>query len=711
MLAVAAVAGRRVSHDLLAQVADLSDERLQDGLRAAVGGNLLVVEAGADTDRYAFRHALVQEVVYDELLPGERRKLHRAIAETLAEWPVSQRSTEAGHWAELAHHWALARDDRRAFDASLRSGAAALDSFAFDAALQDHERALDLWESVEDPEALSGIDRVELLRLAGLSAYLAADYRRAVAHRRAAVASADAERDPGRTGMLLEELGRALYVFGDSSASLQAYRDAVAMIPAEPPSAERARAVSGLGQIMMLLARYDESRILCEEAVQIARAVGARAQEGHALSTLGIDLAALGDPSAIDVIEAAIAIAREVRNADDIGRGYVNLAEALNLAGDTRRAVEVTAEGIRTADEIGVAMSYGHYIRAGGIAFDYLIGDWVAARRELDLSIARTPSGSGPEAYRLANSLPFIVGSGSFDEADAGIARGLELIKQVIGAQFSGPVHGAAAERELWRHDPQAALDIVDRGLAVLAETTDWQESWRLCRVGAWAAADLAEAARTTRDDAAVTSAVERVAMLQTEFERATRAGRTAGTGRSPDADRANLAAEATRAGGASDAGAWHMAARLWTEHDRPYFAALARWREAEACLAAGDRRGAGEALRRAHVEATRLGARPLLESVTALARRARISLEVADADETPTPAEIDRYGLTPRELEVLGLLADGRTNRQIADSLFISESTAGVHVSNILGKLGATNRVEAAAIAYRMGATADSLG
>ena len=99
VLAVAAVAGRRVSHDLLAQVADLSDERLQDGLRAAVGGNLLVVEADATLERYAFRHALVQEVVYDELLPGERRKLHRAIAEALvgvAGEPAHDRSGSLG---------------------------------------------------------------------------------------------------------------------------------------------------------------------------------------------------------------------------------------------------------------------------------------------------------------------------------------------------------------------------------------------------------------------------------------------------------------------------------------------------------------------------------------------------------------------------------------------------------------------------------------
>ena len=97
-----------------------------------------------------------------------------------------------------------------------------------------------------------------------------------------------------------------------------------------------------------------------------------------------------------------------------------------------------------------------------------------------------------------------------------------------------------------------------------------------------------------------------------------------------------------------------------------------------------------------AHAGASRLGARPLVETVWRshagpASRRRRHD----GADETPTPAEIDRYGLTPREREVLGLLADGRTNRQIADTLFISESTAGVHVSNIIGKLGVTNRVE----------------
>ena len=157
VLRVAAVAGRRVEHELLAEVAGLPEDELLDGLRAAVGGHLLVVEPGEGVERYAFRHALVQEVVYDELLPGERRNVHRAFAEALeARTPVGG-AAEAGRWAELAHHWGAARQDERAFAASLRAADAAMSAYAFRAAMHEFERALDLWDDVEDPEGVSRV--------------------------------------------------------------------------------------------------------------------------------------------------------------------------------------------------------------------------------------------------------------------------------------------------------------------------------------------------------------------------------------------------------------------------------------------------------------------------------------------------------------------------------------------------------------------------
>ena len=113
--------------------------------------------------------------------------------------------------------------------------------------------------------------------------------------------------------------------------------------------------------------------------------------------------------------------------------------------------------------------------------------------------------------------------------------------------------------------------------------------------------------------------------------------------------------------------------------------------------------------MRQALVVAEQLGAEPLAREITALAARARLSLDAAPTTGTnPLGTSIDddaeRFGLTSREREVLALVALGRTNRQIAGELFISENTAGVHVSRILGKLDVASRGEAAAIAYRLG-------
>jgi DNA-binding CsgD family transcriptional regulator len=163
---------------------------------------------------------------------------------------------------------------------------------------------------------------------------------------------------------------------------------------------------------------------------------------------------------------------------------------------------------------------------------------------------------------------------------------------------------------------------------------------------------------------------------------------------------RATCAAELTRITGEPGAELWAEAQRLWEVAGDPYEAARAGWRGAEALLTeGGDREEAERLVREAHSVAEKLGAAPLRKELEALARRARFELGPAG-----TPSEIDRLDLTPRELEVLGLLALGRTNRDIAAELFISEKTASVHVSRILSKLGARNRAEAAAIAHRLG-------
>jgi DNA-binding CsgD family transcriptional regulator len=168
----------------------------------------------------------------------------------------------------------------------------------------------------------------------------------------------------------------------------------------------------------------------------------------------------------------------------------------------------------------------------------------------------------------------------------------------------------------------------------------------------------------------------------------------------------ASIEAEHSCAAGDSDPASWDAAARGWEARPAPFRAAYARWRQAEAALARRDRAQAEQALRAAYATATGLGARALQAELGALAGRARIELPTAAPEPAagePPPAGTD-LGLTARELEVLQHLARGATNRQIADALYISVRTVGVHVSHILGKLSAANRGEAAAIAHRLG-------
>jgi len=162
--------------------------------------------------------------------------------------------------------------------------------------------------------------------------------------------------------------------------------------------------------------------------------------------------------------------------------------------------------------------------------------------------------------------------------------------------------------------------------------------------------------------------------------------------------------AELTRARGRSDPAKWVAAASEWEALERPYWVAIARWRAAEALVDGGDRAGAADAARSALESARRLGSDWLTAQLTGLASRARLDLEPErDRDGVPAPAEDgDPFGLTPRERQVLALLAEGATNRQIGTALYMAEKTASVHVSRILSKLGVNTRTQAAAVAHR---------
>ena len=258
------------------------------------------------------------------------------------------------------------------------------------------------------------------------------------------------------------------------------------------------------------------------------------------------------------------------------------------------------------------------------------------------------------------------------------------------------------AELASWQGDLDRARSAIRRGLAAADEVEHFDQALE----GAWVAmnglsveADRAEQARAAGDTAAVADAAAAGrALLQRVHADAERAP---AAGLAHDVHvrgwHAKAEAEWTRLEGRSEPARWQAAVDAFS-YGNVYAVARCQWRLAEALAAAGDREQATAAARAAYATATRLAAVPLQAALEALARRGRLDLGVG------LPAQRTLAGLTPRELEVLGLLVEGRSNRQIAEELFISGKTASVHVTNLLSKLGVHSRLEAAAMARRLG-------
>ena len=333
-----------------------SPAELASGLREATAHNVLVADAAGG---YAFRHALLQEAAYAQLLPGERVALHGAYAAALAASPQWAPST-VGASAELAYHYAAARDPARALGAAVAAARAAADSYALGEAHALYEHALALWDQVPDPAALAGCEHVALLERCADAATLAGQTKRAIALVRSALGDVDAASDPARAALLHWRLARLLWNSSDGTGALSAHHQAVALMPTAP-SPERAMILAADAHVLVLSARYQQSQARCEEAIQVARAAGALREEGYALNTLGGALCRLGQSdAAVDCLQQALQIAETVGSVDDLRRGYSNLAVVLEEIGRLARAVEVGRAGIERLDALGYEAGKGN---------------------------------------------------------------------------------------------------------------------------------------------------------------------------------------------------------------------------------------------------------------------------------------------------------------------------------------------------------------
>jgi ATP/maltotriose-dependent transcriptional regulator MalT len=704
------VAGRRVDAALLAEASSVRGRTFDRGLQAAVERGVLLREADPSGEQVAFRHALIQEVIFDSVLPGERIRLHRRIAEALARRLARSRTNGPGRWAELAMHWDAGRDEPRAFDAALHAAAEAVDAYAFGAALAQYRRALAGWEVVTEPASVAGFDHIELLSRAAEAAWLSGQDQ--VALLREAIAEADASAD-ARGAMLRGRLGYALWVTGDPIEARSVYQEAVARFPPGPATPERAWVLARLAQALMLEGGYRESMRLAESALQLAREAGGFQIEAHALNTLAAVEAELGMGSrAVETIERALALAVKLGVPDEVGRAYLNATEILATCGLDHRALELVWQGVDQTAAIGLQVAYSDLIGVHGAAIAFELGRWEEAAK-LAAPMVGIELDPNTGVYVLARTAALPVATGRWEAAHAMLSRARELLERfAVEAQYTGPCAGAEAELALWEGRPDVARAAIEWGLGRLARTDDIRHRVRLCRLGVRATADRAGIARDHRDAAAEKAAVDAGTRLRDLLEAATATtAMDGGLAALVAAEQATAVAEEARLRGRCDPQLWREAAARWLSRERPYERAYVGWREAEAHLLAGDRAPAGEPLRTALEIAQRLGAEPLRKEIVSLARRARLSVEAAPAAVASEPGPGDRkrllaeeFGLTRREVDVLELVAEGMTNRQIAESLFISVYTAGVHVSRILAKLDVTSRTEAASKAYRLG-------
>ncbi len=700
--AVATSAGP-LPHALLEAVLERPAAELLEALREAVAFGMVVVDSGGDG--YRLRHGLMTEVVVADLLPGERIDLHRRYAEALSE---GQDPDLPGRLhARLAHHWYEAGDPERALGAAVAAARASERIRGYAEAYRHWLRAAELTARV--PQRGHLVRRPECLNLAAQAAELAGDHDEAIALLDQLLTDPDTA--GGLTSALLTaRKGGALAAAGRARDAGHAYRAAAALLPATGAEAERAQVLAGYSAALLQSVDFVGAQAVAAEALSLARAASAATVEAKVLATLGFSRAYLEDTEAGSAaLEEALAVAERTGEPAAIGEAFLRKAEL--LAGPLNQmveGVECARQGVERMRGLGLARTAGVALLAHAANGLFRLGQWDQARQAVAEAWALTPSGAGAVEVRLAR-VRLDLGRGDLDAAADDLDAVELLARSTAGPRHRIPLIVLRAGLEMWRGRPAAALEYVEEGLLVAEAGADdiWSVAplvWHGTR--AWA--------EMTRLGLPQPSAAQRGWLREHCAELEKRCAAAVPAIRSVvEAFTAMCAAETARAQDRPDPAAWRRATELWERHQQPYPAAYSRLRGAEAVLSRRSRSSAAaEDLLRAERTARALGANPLLTEIVDLAKRARVSLDGAapPAERAATPAPEDALAtLTARELEVLTEVASGRTNREIARRLFISEKTVGVHVGRIFTKIGVHSRVQASAVLHRSHAASDS--
>jgi DNA-binding CsgD family transcriptional regulator len=686
-------AGRRLDHQLLEDASGMEPRELREALRVAVESHIAVVD---DEGWHTFRHALLREVIVDDLLPGERSALHLALARAF-----ERRFAEGprGAWvaARIAEHYRAAGDQPAELAAAVVAAERADEVRAHGEAAALLERVLELWDRVPDAEEHAGVGQVDLLLRAARDHYRASDDARAVTLMERALEGIDEATEPRRASEVLGDLATMRWTLGRGEAARDTLAHALELLPEDEASRERAKLLVDQVRFSMLQGRYRQTREAAAAALAAIDAAGADDLYAPVLNRFGVALMYDGEPElGAKTLRDALELARRSGQPAAMAVTYANLADGLHVTGRSEEALQVAHDGLAELPDSTARTATWLRAQAGTISFD--LGDWEAAQRCL---LRPVPAAGIHRANALMRDAELLVGRGDLDRARVLLDGTCELVATTLEPQFIGGVAALQAELERRAGNLPDARAIVEAALDRLEFCTeDVRFLAQVAAVGATVEADIAERARDVGDDEARDDALERLEPLLLRVEAAATEGRPLEA-----AHLATATAEATRGRGEPDPEAWAAAAEAWAAASRPYHEAQARQREAEAHVAQGDRDAAGVAASAALATARELGAAWLVTEAEGLVARARLRVEGVEAEPADAaPSADEPFGLTPRERQVLALVAGGATNREIGAELYMAEKTASVHVSRILAKLDVRSRTEAAAVAHRHG-------
>ncbi len=661
-LRVLAAGGVCVPHAQALAAYDRNVQEFEESARAAQRANLLGLDGGS----YTFRHALVREAIHADLLPGERTRFHTRYAQALEAAGAGGLDS-----VEIAYHWHAANAQEKTFRASIAAVAEAERSYAYSTAARMGERALELWDSVPGAQSVAGMPRHALMARTASAHNQAGNGERSLAMIR--MASAEPDVDGASLARLLADQARYLG-FNAQLGSAGLLLRALDLVPRGSEDSLRATLLNHLAARCMLEARLEEAIQVSSEALELSAEEGDRQQQSIAANLRGSSRAMAGD---VEGWREDLALARELAegNSDALLRYRINYSDALNQLGLYDESISVAEEGIRQARALGVERTTGAILSSNAVEPLFARGDWDGANEILERNLKLSPPSSF-RAYLLRSKIWSTLWSGDTEAAGSLFRQWQPLLRELARVEMQSRTPLAMMVAELaWRN---GQLDLAwQEASFVLSADFRRLPGYDLPLLAVAARVLAALRAAGTAPDASAEARLR--AVLDADSPWPTH-GAWAGL----------FEAELGGADGSgSDPATWRAAAETspaLPAHLRSYISL----RLGQAEFGAGNRKAATACLQAAIMEAGRLGAGMVPDMAREFAVRSGLNLD----GPSPRPNSDE---LTAREAQVLELVAEGLSNKDIGARLFISPKTASVHVSAIMRKLNAGSRTEAA--------------